>query len=80
MYLGALNNSGTLSTAYSVGNIVIYDCKIYEDNNLIRYFIPCYRKSDNHVGMYDVINDEFYMNQGTDVFVKGPDASNNAQY
>lgn len=47
--------------------------KITDDNNLVRDFIPCYRKSDNEIGMYDVINDVFYTNQGTGTFTKGAD-------
>lgn len=35
--------------------------------------IPCYRKSDNVIGMYDLANDVFYTNQGTGTFSKGVD-------
>lgn len=35
---------------------------------------PCYRKSDNVKGMYDVINNRFYTNQGTGDFSKGNDS------
>lgn len=34
-----------------------YYCKMYDKNeNLIRDLVPCYRKSDNVVGLYDVID------------------------
>ena len=50
--------------------------KIYTENNiLVRNFIPCYRKSDNEIGMYDAINDVFYTNSGTGTFLKGPDVN-----
>lgn len=45
---------GSLSTS------VIYSANI--DN---KTFIPCYRISDNKPGMYDLVNDVFYVNQGT---------------
>lgn len=32
------------------------------DNKML---IPCYRKSDNKMGMYDIVGNEFYPNQGT---------------
>lgn len=35
--------------------------------------VPCYRKSDNKPGMYDIINDTFYTNAGTGEFVLGPE-------
>lgn len=37
--------------------------------------IPCYRKSDNEPGFYDVVNSVFYTNQGTGALVAGPDAN-----
>lgn len=51
----------------------IYNCKIWDNNTLIREFIPCYRKSDNVIGMYDIVNGVFYTNQGTGNFIKGSD-------
>lgn len=35
--------------------------------------IPCYRKSDNEPGLYDLVNDKFYTNNGTGVFTLGPE-------
>lgn len=35
--------------------------------------VPCYRKSDNEIGMYDIVNGVFYTNQGTGTFTKGND-------
>lgn len=32
---------------------------------------PCYRKSDNKPGMYDIVNNGFYVNQGTGEFTVG---------
>ena len=48
-----------------------YQCKnatIIVDNLLIRNFIPCCRKYDNKIGMYDVVGKQFYDNQGTGEF------------
>jgi hypothetical protein len=49
-------------------NIKISSTKIYQNNVLVRDFIPCYRNSDNEVGLYDLVNDVFYTNQGTGDF------------
>ena len=49
----------------------IYAAKIYDDDTIVRDFIPCYRKSDNKAGMYDLVNGEFYTNQGTGEFILG---------
>ncbi len=51
----------------------LFNCKIYDGDNLIREFVPCYRKADDVIGLYDIVNDEFYKNEGTGKFLKGND-------
>lgn len=51
----------------------IYWCKIYNNNSLTRDFVPCYRKSDSVIWMYDIVNNQFYTNTGTWTFTKGSD-------
>jgi len=51
-------------------------CKMWDNGTLARNFIPCYRISDNVIGMYDTVNDVFYTNQGTGTFLKGPNVYN----
>lgn len=51
----------------------ILNMYIYEEDNMVRNYIPCYRKSDNEIGMYDTVNNKFYTNQGTGTFEKGND-------
>lgn len=58
----------------------IYYCKLWEAGVLIRDFVPCYRKSDGVIGMYDLCgticsltNTPFYINAGTGTFLKGAD-------
>lgn len=52
----------------------IYYIKLWnKDGTLVRDLVPCYRKSDNVIGLYDLVNDAFYINNGTGVFLKGND-------
>lgn len=51
----------------------IYKFKLYDGNNIVRNFVPCYRKSDNEAGMYDTVNNIFYTNVGDGDFVVGAD-------
>ena len=54
----------------------IYYFKIYDNNNnLICDLVPCYRKSDGVIGMYDLVSDVFRTNLGTGTFTKGPDVN-----
>lgn len=42
---------------------------------LVRNMVPCYRKSDGEIGMYDLVNRVFYTNAGTGSFGKGADVN-----
>lgn len=73
LYVFALNELLIGSTNIETRNCTakLYELKIYDDSTLIRDFIPCYRKSDNEVGLYDLANNQFYINAGTGVFLMG---------
>lgn len=58
----------------------IYKCSILQDTTLVRNFIPCYRKSDNEIGIYDTVNKVFYTNQGTGTFLKGNNVVHTIRY
>ena len=54
------------------GRFKTYYWKIFNNNVLVRNFVPCYRKNDNSVGLYDTISKQFYTNpEGTGTFGKG---------
>ena len=44
-------------------NARIYSLKIYNDVNIIRYYVPCYEISTGKAGMYDLIEGHFYPNE-----------------
>ena len=68
IYIFATNNNGTTQWRITAK---LYSAKIYDDNVLIRDFIPALRTSDNKVGLYDIVNDVFYLNQGASAFTYG---------
>lgn len=54
----------------------IYSAVVYSDlagTTKIGELIPCYRKSDNVIGIYDRINEAFYVNAGSGTLTKGSD-------
>lgn len=64
--------------------IRVYNLKIYNNENIERNFIPCYcttkvtdvkeiECASGTKGLYDLVNNVFYTNQGTGEFVVGPD-------
>lgn len=48
-----------------------YGIRIWQNDVMIHNFVPCYRKADNVVGMYDIIGDAFFVNKGSQFFVAG---------
>ena len=74
IYLFARNSRGPASLFSSRK---IYFLKMWNDNVLERDYIPCYRISDGEIGLYDIVNGEFYKNDGLETFNKGLDITYN---
>lgn len=71
MYIFAFNESW--STTWKA-TIKMRSFKVYSDaSTLVRDFVPCYRKSDSVIWLYDLVNDQFYTNDGTWTFTKWAD-------
>lgn len=49
--------------------------KIWHWTTLERELIPCYRKLDDEIWLYDLVNDTFYTNDWTWAFTKWPDVN-----
>lgn len=55
--------------------VTFYYFKFYRNGELIGDFVPCYRKSDGEIGMYDLVGKQFHTNAGTGTFSKGNDVN-----
>ena len=71
IYIFGKNNAG--SSAERSNGYTLYSFKLYDNNTLVRDFVPCYRKSDNVIGLFDLVNKVFYTNAGSGTFTKGND-------
>lgn len=71
-YILANNYSGGVLKS---SNARVYSVKIWNGSTLVRSFIPVKRNSDNVLGMYDTVNDVFYINAGTGTFIAGNELS-----
>ena len=69
IYIFAIGNGNSVDNRQLF--IKLYSFKISENGKFVRYMIPVKKKSDNVVGLYDVINDKFYTNNGTGTFNYG---------
>lgn len=71
LYLFAQNYNGSarVGSSRQIGYFRYYD----KDDNLVCDLVPCYRKSDGEIGMYDKVRKIFLTNIGKDSFTKGAD-------
>ena len=59
------------STYPFIGKLFYF--KAYQNDVLVRNFVPVQRISDSAIGMYDTVNGVFYPNKGTGSFAAGPE-------
>ncbi len=52
-------------------HLSIYEFKFYDNGELIRHYIPCYRNADMKPGMFDLVTGEFLINAGAGEFEYG---------
>lgn len=67
LYLFASSRDGN---AICHSNLKLYSCQIWDNEELVRDFIPA-KNENGVVCLYDKVNKEFYYNQGTGDFIGG---------
>lgn len=72
--LGRIYDSNAFSGKLYNFSVQRFNSSTYMYEDFIK-LIPCYRKSDNVAGFYDVIGGIFRTNSGTGSFVVGPDVT-----
>ena len=68
MFLFGVSTSGSPNN--QLGDLRVFSCQIYDNDELVRDFIPC-RNPDGEVGLYDTVTGVFYGNDGTGLFLAG---------
>lgn len=68
LYLFAINNGN--APTFVAPSITLYNCKIYDNGTLIRDFKPAIRNSNFTVGLYDEVNQKFYVSLSADDFIR----------
>ncbi len=76
VYIGCINYVGTSSVAggaymFLPGPVRYYYYRQFEGEQLVLDLIPAKRKSDNAVGMLDMVSGAFFCNAGTGSFTAG---------
>lgn len=70
MYLFGLHGEWNTSTAVSLCNAKIYSCKIYDNEFLVRDYIPT-KDTKGIYCLYDIISNTYFYNKGTGEFIGG---------
>ena len=69
-YLRVTNGETTLQSSR---DMIFYSARISQGREIVREYIPCYRKSDGKIGLYEKYTGEFLTNKGSGTFTKGED-------
>ena len=64
IHLGAIYGAGK----YYYGRAKIYSCQIFDNDTMVRDFVPCIN-ADGEAGMWDKLNNVFYGNNGSGEFI-----------
>lgn len=75
-YTGSSTITLNKYNAWGVSQNRWYYVKIREWETMVRDLVPCYRRSDWEIWMYDRVNNVFYTNSWTWTFTKWPDVWN----
>lgn len=67
------SNIYLFKSARSYGNFRASYFILYDGDEKVREYYPCYRKSDNAIGLFDKVSNTFFPNLGSGVFIKGND-------
>lgn len=72
LYLFASNNGGVASW---LSNLKVYSCQIYDNDVLIRDYVPVI-DSNNNAGLFDKVSKYFIANAGSGSFTAGAETGN----
>lgn len=72
LFILALNGGG-VAKQFSKSKLI--ELIIMDENkeNILLHIIPCYRKADGVIGVYDIVSNSFLPNAGSGSFTKGAD-------
>ena len=67
-YIGTINDGGAGEYRYFVGKI--FGARIWDNGELVRFFVPA-RDKDGNIGFYDLVTHQMFLNAGSGNFAYG---------
>ena len=71
LYLFTFNESNSVLSDFLRGGVRIYYMKIYENDILVKNYVPVIKKTSGEAGLLDTITNTFYGNSGSGSFIVG---------
>lgn len=78
LLFAAYNSDTSGASIFGHAKARIYGAKIFREDELIGWYIPCYNRDTSEVGLYDKISNIFLTNQGTGEFIRSQKLTDNA--
>lgn len=77
--MGSMNNytyalcraKGKSGNSYYYAAVRIFACRIRQNGNLVRNYIPAKKISTGEIGLFDTVTQTLYVSLGTDPFIEG---------
>lgn len=76
IFLFANHNSGSGSSnapTQIVKKMRVHSFDLFDNGKMVRHFIPCKRVHDSKIGMYDIVEQKFYVSYNGANFIAGPE-------
>ena len=68
IYLFGLNENNAVEKSWGTATYKLYSCKITDNGEVKRDFVPAQRNSDGAIGLYDLQNGKFYESASENAF------------
>lgn len=70
VYVFAIGGRGGAAASF-FGSAKVYEYEIIINDESAAHLVPCKRRADGVIGMYDLVNEQFHANAGTGTFTAG---------
>lgn len=71
--IGICRYNNATSTPSSGRAMTVFGVRMTQDSEIVRDFVPCYRKSDGEIGMLEMISEQFFPSKVSGGFTVGKD-------
>ena len=71
LYIFTFNESNSVPSSFAAGGVRLYYMKIYENDILVKNYVPVIKKTSGEAGLFDTLTNTFYGKSGSGSFIVG---------